>query len=388
MNNFSPEIELLLCCARVLIDTETASRIKSLAQKDIDWDYLVQISISHRVMPLLYKSLKTTCASNVPGNTLNQLRKYYFDNTARNLFLSGLLIKILALLKENKILAVPFKGPVLAESLYGDIALRQFEDLDILVDKHNVLKTRDRLAEMGYRPAVDLDVRLDKTYMQAENSLTVINSEKRSFVDIHWRIKARYHRFSFDLDSLRDRLELTDFLSKETYQICKEELLLYLCFNGTKDGWDRLHLICSIAELVGHFKEIDWNRILRLAGKTGSKRALLLGLFLAKDLFQTNLPLKIKQKIESDPKIEKIAVEICEKLFNEGEVLSHKNRRYQVLHFNMMVNERFIDKVLYGLQRITDPGVKDLVTFQLPSHLYFFYHILRPLRLAVDFVKK
>jgi len=56
-------------------------------------------------------------------------------NAASNVFLTNKLFEILNLFKENDILALPFKGPVLAESVYGDISLRKFVDLDILVHK-------------------------------------------------------------------------------------------------------------------------------------------------------------------------------------------------------------------------------------------------------------
>ncbi|GAG91885.1 unnamed protein product, partial [marine sediment metagenome] len=84
-------------------------------------------------MPLLYQSLKKTCPEAVPDDTLEQLRAYFLTNAKRNLFLTGKLLRLLELLKDNGILAVPFKGPVLAESVYGDLSLRQFADLDILV---------------------------------------------------------------------------------------------------------------------------------------------------------------------------------------------------------------------------------------------------------------
>jgi len=152
-----PENELLICCARAQLDTETTVRIHCLVQENIDWEYIVKGSIRQKVMPLLYQSLKTTCPQNVPDDILAKLRHYFLINSSRNLFLFGKLLKILNLLRDNGIFAIPFKGPVLAESIYGDLTLRQFTDLDILVHKHNAFKARNLLISNGFRPDIELN---------------------------------------------------------------------------------------------------------------------------------------------------------------------------------------------------------------------------------------
>jgi len=105
-------------------------------------------------MPLLYRSLKKTCQQAVPSTYLEQLRDLFLTNAARNVFLTAKLLELLDLFKENNIAALPFKGPVLAESIYGDISLRQFVDLDVLVHKRDALKARNLLLAHGYQPEI------------------------------------------------------------------------------------------------------------------------------------------------------------------------------------------------------------------------------------------
>jgi hypothetical protein len=66
MSKKQSEIELLLCCARAQPDSETTLLIQDLVQKDLDWEYLVQTALQHRVMPLFYKNLKKACPQSVP----------------------------------------------------------------------------------------------------------------------------------------------------------------------------------------------------------------------------------------------------------------------------------------------------------------------------------
>ena len=78
-----PEVCLLLVCARTSLDTQAASRIQSLIAKDIDWTYLLRIARAHSVMPLLYRTLNSTCSDIVPKDTLEELREHFYSNIGR-----------------------------------------------------------------------------------------------------------------------------------------------------------------------------------------------------------------------------------------------------------------------------------------------------------------
>jgi hypothetical protein len=72
--------------------------------------------------------LHTTCWEALPEAARHELSHFYAANSAKNQFLAGELLHILELFEAERILAVPFKGPVLASVLYRDLALREFAD--------------------------------------------------------------------------------------------------------------------------------------------------------------------------------------------------------------------------------------------------------------------
>ena len=121
VNTFRPEVRLLLDCARMRLDAQEAIRIKNLVSKNMDWAYLVRTARTHGVMPLLYRTLNSTCSAAVPTQTLAELREHFYRNTGRNLFLAKELLKLLNLFEVHAIPAIPYKGPVL-----GAFHLRQF----------------------------------------------------------------------------------------------------------------------------------------------------------------------------------------------------------------------------------------------------------------------
>jgi len=82
---------------------------------------------------------------------MERIRTQFLANAGRNLLLTRKTLKDFKLLESNGILAIPFKGPVLASSLYGNLALRTFSDLDILVVKKDIMKAKDVLLSSGLR---------------------------------------------------------------------------------------------------------------------------------------------------------------------------------------------------------------------------------------------
>jgi hypothetical protein len=144
-----PEHELLLACARISSETE----IRSLVQSPIDWSYLLEKADTARMSSLLCHRLYSLCPEKIPPTVLDCLRNGYLMRSARNLLLTAELLKILDLFNKEGIPAVPFKGPVLAAQLYEDAALREFNDIDILVPRQNTFKALRRLQSLGY-PAI------------------------------------------------------------------------------------------------------------------------------------------------------------------------------------------------------------------------------------------
>ena len=93
----------------------------------------------------------------MPKPILEELREHFYANAGRNLFLAKELIKLLHLLESHEIPAIAYKGPMLAVSVYGNLAFRQFGDLDILVQERDYETARHLLMSQGFRLTIELD---------------------------------------------------------------------------------------------------------------------------------------------------------------------------------------------------------------------------------------
>ncbi|MGK7901706.1 MAG: nucleotidyltransferase family protein [Hormoscilla sp.] len=378
-----PEIELLLCCARTQTNRELADRIQQLVQQDIDWQYFVATAQYHGIVPLIYGQLQGF--NTVPAEVRSGLEKAFNKNAYINMSLTGELIKIQNLLKSQAIPMLAFKGPVLAQLAYNNIAARQFVDLDILVPSKDVSKASQLLREQGYQPQFNFTEAQEQLYVKVRSEHSFWHPEKEICVDLHWSILPKYFSFSpeekfiWDWEN-RDRVSLG---KNKVDTLSKENLLLYLCAHSAKHNWSHLNWICDLAELLRSHPDMDWELILARTGKLGTRRMLFLGLALARDLFGAMLPEKISQQIESDSEIISLSQQVRSGLFQtETRLLGE----FPVANIYLKTMSSVRDKLWYWYDAIITPTPLEWAMISLPKWLGILYYPLRLMRLIIKYV--
>src|SRR5712692_696029 len=151
-----PEELLLRCCAPTRLDAQKAERLRALLSEKLDWLYLCETAMQHGMVPLVYWHLISVTPEAVPVAWMEFLRILFESTGRRNLELTAQLLRVLEIFEANGILAVPYKGPTLAVLAYGNLALRNFTDLDLLVATREVAKAYELLVSEGYRPHFEL----------------------------------------------------------------------------------------------------------------------------------------------------------------------------------------------------------------------------------------
>ena len=374
------EDQILICIARRSLDDATAVRLLALVRRDIDWEYLIGKARRHCLIPLLYHHVNSVCREAVPLQAMAQLREENQENTQSNLFLTAELLKILDLLAANGIQAIPFKGPTLALSAYGDVGLRQFGDLDILVHKQDVPAVRKLLVDRGFEPKFKLTAVQEAALLRYDYVYDFGRTEPtRLWVEIHWGIVARYFCFDFDFARVWDRLESITIGGQQLPTLSPEDLLLILCVHGSRHLWNRLAWISDIASLIELRKDINWQRVISDAAALGSERMLLLGLFLAGKLLAAPIPEEVWKTVQADPAVQSLADLVERRLFLEPDASPGVFEK-GLLHLRM--KERKRDRVKSCVRLVATSTVYDWMFLPLPDWLFFLYYPLRPFRLA------
>ncbi|MFN6571192.1 nucleotidyltransferase family protein [Dendronalium sp. ChiSLP03b] len=396
--NIRPEIKLLLCCTRTFIDEENSKKIKILLKEDIDWKYLLEIAYWHRVLPLLFLTLNNTCSQFVPTDVLIYLQRYYFANAQRSLFKSSKLVKILNIFEENAIPVIPFKGPVLAATTYGDIARRTFGDLDLLVHRKDFLKTKEILMAQGFEPYADssekeaaylksLTVQEQNAYLRSHWELHLNDSKEQITLDVHQGILSKQFSATYNTEWIWKDTKVIAFADKQILSFSAENLIIILCSQGGKDCWRSLNRICDLSEAIRTYPQVNWEKLWQRTTKLRMRRMLLLGLSLAHELLDAEVPETIIQKIADEPVVKSLYSQIIMQFYYPT-ADSLPNSQLKIALFHLKLIEHPWDKTYYCYEHIVVPTIADRSFVHLPKFLSFLYYLIRPIRLMTDHIIK
>jgi len=374
-----PEDELILCCARTRLQASTVERVRALLGEGVDWTRLVTAAIRHGVGPLLYWHLNTTPRECVPTCWARFLRDHFHRNAGQTLYLTRELVRILKAFSYREISAIPYKGPVLSALAYGNLALRPFVDLDIIICQKDIARAYDLLVAEGYRSnsVVSMTDGGPAHYAPGEHLFTQVSGS--SIIELHTESTLRHYPVRPDLELLRQRLQVVSVCGHEVPTFSLEDSLSMLCVHATKHFWSRLIWISDIAELVQNPLGINWERAAEQAGLWNCKRMLYLGLCLAHDVLEAPLPEDVLRQVQANPAVKSLATRVREQLFRETRPLGGLVQR---LLFRMRTREKLWDGARYCLRLATTPAEEDWSYFRLPRVLASLYVVLRPLRLV------
>jgi Uncharacterised nucleotidyltransferase len=372
-----PEDELLVCCARTNATPRIVEHLRALFRSKIDWDYFFKLARRHALVPLAYLQLDRHASDLLPAEVLQLLKRHYQENAARNLLLTAELCHLIKLLAASGIEAIPYKGPLLALFAYGDLSLRRFIDLDIMVRKSDVLRARELLLAEGYDVAKSLTLDQQQLLLRTQHNLQFTRHHRQLIVELHWEVASHLFASSVKADELwRDltTVELNDIVVKT---LSADDLLFSLCVHGSRHLWERLSWICDVAELIERQK-LNWPALVERAAKTDSERMFFLGLYLAENLLGATLPPGVKQRFESDERLESLARNIAKHLFNGPEHVPASSSEIFKYNFGVRNTWRSRARYFFFMLRPTD---EDLSAHKFPPGFAFAYYLMRPFRL-------
>ncbi|MCJ8009111.1 nucleotidyltransferase family protein [Lederbergia wuyishanensis] len=338
-----------------------------------DWDLFLELALHHRLYPLLYTKIAKLDYSWIPKKVIKSLHIYYQQNTFRMLHLSGEMEKLCKLFTENKIRPLFLKGPILAETLYGDISKRTSGDLDILVPINDLDKANELLIAQGYNKDEYIQTVLND-WKWRHHHFTYFHPMKGTKIEIHWRLHPSPSKEP-SFDELWERKRVSSLTSYPTYYMGYEDLFYFLITHGARHGWSRLRWLQDINQIMQ--KEISWTFVKQLLNQTQSSHIGGQSLILASALFNTQINEELIPLLRKRPKkLAKAAIYYLEQMVNlHNEPVPEDIAKYHSNHlFSLMSIQQ---KGVYFLS-ILHPFHTDVETLSLPKKLHFLYFPLRP----------
>lgn len=345
----------------------------------LNWNTILQLAETNRVVPLLSAAVLANEAQRVPPEVVADLNSRFRHCAQKGFAYAVELRQLLGSLRQAQIRCIPLKGPVLTMGSYRRMGLRDFDDLDLLVTPADVPGAVAVLARLGYS-GWDIPVRRLASHLSTESEHNLICQERKVTVDLHWAIGRKYFTMPMDFEALWQRTVRTKLIGAEVPDLCAEDLLLFLCYHGGKHLFVRLAWICDVAATIAAHPKLDWDLLVTRAKQMGARRLLLLGLGLAHHVFASDIPIRLKELIDSEPSLRNLEVNVLRGMFGAANSKSALKQQFEASLFHLRVRERTSDRLRY-LFWAAAPNARDWRDSRLPRLLTFLLVLSRPFRL-------
>ena len=393
LKNYNLEKQLILDASRTKNLPQQVEQISFTLKQTLDWGYILKVAEKNNLLPLLSWNLLQHFGNSLPNSVSEELNYIYQIHLQRNMRLTKKLVDVIRLFQSNSIRIISFKGPLLALQAYGNLVIRQFNDLDILVHPNQLDKAIKLLISSGYVPQNDLRWFERKDwYLSRIKDVVFVDEKSKYILELHWKLSGTHFAYPIEVDRLWQNLETVKLAGVDANVLHFNDLLIYLCLHGARHSWERLSWICDLNELIQSNSEIDWKQISQDGKRLGCENILGLGLFLVHKFFGTKVPFPNWEKIESEPTFKKLAEEIEIRLFDENTVKLEIGDRYA---YHLKLKERRWDRLklhlhyqFWYLQLLIFPNSVDKETFNLPAWSNPIYFLIRPLRLFYTYIIK
>ena len=374
----SPEKQLLAYCSHIQLDSSLAQKIAQLLEGDLDWDYMLNEAEENSILPLVGRQLQAIATDALPAAAADRLRNACRANTIRCLFLAAELIKILDLFRSQGIEAIPYKGPALAVQAYGDITLREFEDLDIVLRQSDLPKAHGLMLGLGYRAKFDWVISSGASASAVPGEYNYRDEERRVMVELHTELTLRHFPKPPNLDELSLRLVSVRLNEREVRTFALEDGLPILCIHGAKDFWGRFSWIADISELLRRYPNLNWDITMQRTESLNAERMLHVGLALAAGLLEAPVANEIWRRVQADRVATDVASEIASRLLSPDYRSLDAPGRF---NFRRRMLSGSFAGWRYALRLSVIPAEEDWQMMRLPGPLAPLYIALRPLRL-------
>ena len=244
---------------------------------DLDWDRLLALAEAEDVLPAVAYAASVGQWRSVPAATHRRLVEALAASRARSLVMTRALARVVRRLAAEGIDIIPLKGPVLAETVYPDPALRPFSDLDLLVRPADRRRADVALRRLGCVPVADAH---SWEFDIDHDGATVYEAPDGVRIDLHWVLltEARYAWNRSQANAVWTRAVPMTLAGERVQALAPEDQVLHLAthfavhhsLTGLLRTWD--------LALVLTWQPLDWPRLLERAQVWRVHRALFFAL--------------------------------------------------------------------------------------------------------------
>ena len=369
--NIAREDLLCLLLARGHLSAEARQRVTELLASPLRWPLVLDRVYAHQILPLLHRNLGAFGFSGVPDSVRAELTSAFRVNALRNTLLADELVRVLRLFEEAGVPAMPLKGTHLAESLYGDSALRVCADIDIIVPPKCLAQAFFLLRSSGYQADFTPPRLVDLVARYGKDCGVLIRQEHACAypLQLHCGLVWGGPVERDLLEEVWSGADRENFHGVPTSTLSADWEFLYLAVHAARHGLRPLKWLVDLDELCSR-GTVEWESVKQKARRVGWEAAVHSSLSACAALLDTPIqPLFSAVKPRLSRRLvafQPSPLQVPRETLFAVRLLKPNSRRLHFLAIRLFV-----------------PTPADCRFLPLPSWLFFLYYALRPLRLSL-----
>jgi hypothetical protein len=339
-------------------------------------DVFMEIVRHHKLIPHLYPVLTNRC-ENVSEAIRAQFRQSLQQHHLHILKLSGELARLSKSFAANDLPWLSVKGPALSLLLYGDIAMRQSGDLDILVDEKDLTRAQQLLKDAGYYTTSN-DQAFNKRqlahYRKYDSNYSWVHPAKNIHVELHWQLIPD-EGADDRTNRLRNRTDIMvgnhpiPTLRRTTY-------VLYLCRHGSAHLWFRLFWLWDVAFIFRHLHENECRELIPLIRQLRLEKIFAQAAYLSQQIFGVSPPSAFAQRTCSNRILTPAFRYI---LTNSTNTATRRLWCEYIYQLRLQSGLRY----WWALSALRWNNPRDWETIRLPEALFFLYYVIKPVAFII-----
>lgn len=371
----SAEPALLLLHARPRALAPSREALAAAAGRVTDWDLFLRLAGRHGLIPLVAEADRVS--GFLPEGVAGRVAQAWRANAARSLQHGMELLRVLDALAARGVTAVPFKGPLMAQVLLGDLSLRQFSDLDVLIPPHDLDRAVAAVDALGYVPFVAGDAGGRRHSLHSRHDMVFQLEGQQVFLELHWRLARRRDAFRLSTRRVFAAARPVSFLGTPVPFMDAVDLFTYLSVHASNHSWERLEHLRCLAEIVGGNPDTDWAGVCRRAGDLGALRRVHVAMLLLGWVAGVRWAERVWREAEADA----AAVRAAREAVRGWVEASSSTGRISRASYRILGLDGTGPRLRYLLSLAFEPDEVDWAGLDLPHRLRPLYYVTRPLRL-------
>jgi hypothetical protein len=386
-DSLSPELRAMLACAQVVVDRKAHAVFASALAGCPSVDELCKVAGEQRMLGHLHEVVTTQALVTADARLVERLSELRRATAVRNLRHAGVLLEILGRLDAEGVRALPVKGVVWAQLLYGDLSLRTWSDLDLLVSREQVVTAHRVLLESGFADYSAFNERTVRPRWGSTGQIALGSREFGTVVDLHWDLTVSVSPKGLTFEPVSARADTVDVIGRLVACPGKHDVFLMTCLEGTRDLWNMVARLLDLAVQIDRMSADGWAALLSVARIERCERRVLVAVAHVCGVLDLEIPQPIGERLVGDPGTRAL-LRLLRPVRLTGMPPEDLRGRLRLIRFQASSEDRRLDRLRFVMARLFAPTTEDWETFTLSPCVEWLYYPLRLVRLGAKWCRR